>query len=142
MAAVARIILKGALAPTSSMGGKYANSTYVYGYYQGNQWIPGYDVYTIDYSTNLIYGGGGRPLLSKAATVPMCSMAVMAPTESYGGGSYYYYDATNNIRDHDVIYGRGGDDRIDGRRQATTLFMAAQEMTYIYGGLGVYTDLW
>mgnify|MGYP001563809599 CR=1 FL=1 len=115
--------IEGGFGADKLYGGKYANSTYVYGYYQGNQWIPGYDVYTVDYSTNLIYGGGGDDYIEGGYGADVLDGGDGADT-IYGGGKSYY--DRSNIRDHDIIYGRGGDDRIYGEEGDDV----------IYGGTG------
>ena len=126
--------IEGGFGADKLYGGKYANSTYVYGYYQGNQWIPGYTLYTVDYSTNLIYGGGGDDYIEGGYGADVLDGGDGADT-IYGGGSYYYYGATNNIHDHDIIYGRGGDDWIDGEEGDDVIYGGTGN-DYIYGGLG------
>ena len=126
--------IEGGFGADKLYGGKYANSTYVYGYYQGNQWIPGYTLYTVDYSTNLIYGGGGDDYIEGGYGADVLDGGDGAD-RIYGGGSYYYYDATNNIHDHDIIYGRGGDDWIDGQTGDDVIYGGTGN-DYIYGGSG------
>ena len=126
--------IEGGFGADKLYGGKYANSTYVYGYYQGNQWIPGYNAYTIDYSTNLIYGGGGDDYIEGGYGADVLDGGDGAD-RIYGGGSYYYYGETNNIRDHDVIYGRGGDDWIDGQTGDDVIYGGTGN-DYIYGDSG------
>lgn len=126
--------IEGGFGADKLYGGKYANPTYVYGYYQGNQWIPGYNVYTIDYSTNLIYGGGGDDYIEGGYGADVLDGGDGAD-RIYGGGSYYYYNATNNIHDHDIIYGRGGDDWIDGQTGDDVIYGGTGN-DYIHGGSG------
>ena len=126
--------IEGGFGADKLYGGKYANSTYVYGYYQGNQWIPGYYVDTVDYSTNLIYGGGGDDYIEGGYGADVLDGGDGAD-RIYGGGSYYYYGETNNIRDHDVIYGRGGDDWIDGQTGDDVIYGGTGN-DYIYGDSG------
>lgn len=126
--------IEGGFGADKLYGGKYANSTYFYGYYQGNQWIPGYYVDTVDHATNLIYGGGGDDHIEGGYGADVLDGGDGAD-RIYGGGSYYYYGETNNIRDHDVIYGRGGDDWIDGQTGDDVIYGGTGN-DYIYGGLG------
>lgn len=115
--------IEGGFGADKLYGGKYASSDYVYGYYLGNQWIPGYYVYTVDYSTNLIYGGGGEDYIVGGYGADVLDGGDGADT-IYGGGKSSYDGSS--IRDHDVIYGRGGDDRIYGEEGDDV----------IYGGSG------
>lgn len=113
-------------------GGKYQNSEYVYAYYLGNQYIPGYYLYTVDYSTNLIYGGGGDDYIEGGYGADVLDGGDGADT-IYGGGKSSYDG--NNVRDHDVIYGRGGDDRIDGEEGDDVIYGGTGNDT-IWGGTG------
>ncbi|MBF6631351.1 MAG: hypothetical protein ITG01_09435 [Comamonas sp.] len=113
-------------------GGKYATSDYIYGYYLGNQWIPGRYVYTIDHSTNLIYGGGGDDYIEGGYGADVLDGGDGAD-RIYGGGKSYYDES--NIRDHDVIYGRGGDDWIDGE-DGNDVIYGGTGNDQIYGGDG------
>ena len=115
--------IEGGFGADKLYGGKYANSTYVYGYYQGNQWIPGYYVDTVDHATNLIYGGGGDDYILGGYGADVLDGGDGAD-RIYGGGKSSYDGS--NIRDHDIIYGRGGDDWIDGEEGDDV----------IYGGTG------
>lgn len=124
--------IEGGFGADKLYGGKYANSTYVYGYYQGNQWIPGYYVDTVDYSTNLIYGGGGDDYIEGGYGADVLDGGDGAD-RIYGGGKSYYDGS--NIRDHDIIYGRGGDDRIDGEEGDDVIYGGTGN-DYIYGGSG------
>ena len=124
--------IEGGFGADKLYGGKYANSTYVYGYYQGNQWIPGYYVDTVDYSTNLIYGGGGDDYIEGGYGADVLDGGDGADW-IYGGGKSYYDGS--NIRDHDIIYGRGGDDWIDGEEGDDVIYGGTGN-DYIYGGSG------
>ena len=124
--------IEGGFGADKLYGGKYANSTYVYGYYQGNQWIPGYYVDTVDYSTNLIYGGGGDDYIEGGYGADVLDGGDGADT-IYGGGKSYYDGS--NIRDHDIIYGRGGDDWIDGEEGDDVIYGGTGN-DYIYGDSG------
>ena len=124
--------IEGGFGADKLYGGKYANSTYVYGYYQGNQWIPGYYVDTVDYSTNLIYGGGGDDYIEGGYGADVLDGGDGADW-IYGGGKSYYDGS--NIRDHDIIYGRGGDDRIYGEEGDDVIYGGTGN-DYIYGGSG------
>ena len=124
--------IEGGFGADKLYGGKYANSTYVYGYYQGNQWIPGYYVDTVDYSTNLIYGGGGDDYIEGGYGADVLDGGDGADT-IYGGGKSYYDGS--NIRDHDIIYGRGGDDRIYGEEGDDVIYGGTGN-DYIYGDSG------
>ena len=124
--------IEGGFGADKLYGGKYANSTYVYGYYQGNQWIPGYYVDTVDYSTNLIYGGGGDDYIEGGYGADVLDGGDGAD-RIYGGGKSYYDGS--NIRDHDIIYGRGGDDRIDGEEGDDVIYGGTGN-DYIHGDSG------
>ncbi|ANY61548.1 hypothetical protein MA05_04820 [Comamonas aquatica] len=124
--------IEGGFGADKLYGGKYANSTYVYGYYQGNQWIYGYDVYTVDYSTNLIYGGGGDDYIEGGYGADVLDGGDGADT-IYGGGKSSYDGS--NIRDHDIIYGRGGDDRIYGEEGDDVIYGGTGD-DYIRGASG------
>ena len=124
--------IEGGFGADKLYGGKYANSTYVYGYYQGNQWIPGYYVDTVDYSTNLIYGGGGDDYIEGGYGADVLDGGDGADW-IYGGGKSYYDGS--NIRDHDIIYGRGGDDWIDGEEGDDVIYGGTGN-DYIYGDSG------
>ena len=124
--------IEGGFGADKLYGGKYANSTYVYGYYQGNQWIPGYYVDTVDHATNLIYGGGGDDYIEGGYGADVLDGGDGAD-RIYGGGKSYYDGS--NIRDHDIIYGRGGDDRIDGEEGDDVIYGGTGN-DYIYGGSG------
>ena len=124
--------IEGGFGADKLYGGKYANSTYVYGYYQGNQWIPGYYVDTVDYSTNLIYGGGGDDYIEGGYGADVLDGGDGADW-IYGGGKSYYDGS--NIRDHDIIYGRGGDDWIDGEEGDDVIYGGTGN-DYIHGDSG------
>ncbi len=124
--------IEGGFGADKLYGGKYANSTYVYGYYQGNQWIPGYYVDTVDHATNLIYGGGGDDYIEGGYGADVLDGGDGAD-RIYGGGKSYYDGS--NIRDHDIIYGRGGDDWIDGEEGDDVIYGGTGE-DYIRGGSG------
>ena len=124
--------IEGGFGADKLYGGKYANSTYVYGYYQGNQWIPGYYVDTVDHATNLIYGGGGDDYILGGYGADVLDGGDGADW-IYGGGKSYYDGS--NIRDHDIIYGRGGDDWINGEEGDDVIYGGTGN-DYIYGGSG------
>lgn len=124
--------IEGGFGADKLYGGKYANSTYVYGYYQGNQWIPGYYVDTVDHATNLIYGGGGDDYILGGYGADVLDGGDGAD-RIYGGGKSSYDGS--NIRDHDIIYGRGGDDWIDGEEGDDVIYGGTGN-DYIYGGSG------
>lgn len=124
--------IEGGFGADKLYGGKYANSTYISGYYQGNQWIPGYTLYTVDYSTNLIYGGGGDDYIEGGYGADVLDGGDGAD-RIYGGGKSSYDGS--NIRDHDIIYGRGGDDWINGEEGDDVIYGGTGN-DYIYGGSG------
>ena len=124
--------IEGGFGADKLYGGKYANSTYVYGYYQGNQWIPGYYVDTVDHATNLIYGGGGDDYILGGYGADVLDGGDGAD-RIYGGGKSSYDGS--NIRDHDIIYGRGGDDRIDGEEGDDVIYGGTGN-DYIHGDSG------
>lgn len=124
--------IEGGFGTDKLYGGKYANSTYISGYYQGNQWIPGYYVDTVDYSTNLIYGGGGDDYIEGGYGADVLDGGDGADT-IYGGGNYYYGES--DIRDHDIIYGRGGDDNLYGQEGDDVIYGGTGD-DYIRGGSG------
>ena len=124
--------IEGGFGADKLYGGKYANSTYVYGYYQGNQWIPGYYVDTVDHSTNLIYGGGGDDYIEGGYGADVLDGGD-GSDKIYGGGSHSYDGS--DIRDHDVIYGRGGDDDLYGQEGNDVIYGGTGE-DYIRGGSG------
>lgn len=124
--------IEGGFGADKLYGGKYATSTYVYGYYQGNQWIPGYYVDTVDHATNLIYGGGGDDYIEGGYGADVLDGGDGADT-IYGGGNHYYDGS--DIRDHDVIYGRGGDDNLYGE-EGNDVIYGGTGNDYIHGGAG------
>ena len=87
---------------------------------------------TVDYSTNLIYGGGGDDYIEGGYGADVLDGGDGAD-RIYGGGKSSYDGS--NIRDHDIIYGRGGDDWIDGQTGDDVIYGGTGN-DYIYGGSG------
>lgn len=115
-------------------GGKYATSSWVSGYYLGNQWVPGYSQYTIDTATNVIYGDGGDDYIEGGYGADVLDGGDGADT-IYGGGTSYY---GTTVYDHDLIYGGGGDDRLYGEAGNDVIYGGAGD-DRIDGGSGADT---
>lgn len=127
--------IEGGFGKDKLYGGKFADSKYVSGYWLGNQYIYGYYEYTVDHSTNLIYGEGGDDYIEGGYGADMLDGGDGAD-RIYGGNYSYYYDDV--IYDHDVIYGRGGDDYLSGEAGNDVIYGGLGD-DEIYGGSGADT---
>lgn len=126
--------IEGGFGKDKLYGGKFADSKYVSGYWLGNQYIYGYYEYTVDHSTNLIYGEGGDDYIEGGYGADMLDGGDGA--DRINGGDYSYYDDV--IYDHDVIYGRGGDDDLSGKAGNDVIYGGLGD-DEIYGGSGADT---
>lgn len=101
--------------------GSYADSVYVYGYYQGNTYVPGYDKYTLDASFEFADGGDGSDTILGGLGADLINGGEGAD-RIYGDGQKYYQEFIQmpsvttgdwSRMYSDTIRGGGGDDRID-----------------------------
>lgn len=124
----------GGFGKDSLYGGKYSTYYWVNGYYLGNQWIDGYYAYDTDSSPNVIYGEGGDDYIVGGYGADVLDGGDGADRIEGGGRGYY----DDRLFDHDLIYGRGGDDRLDGEAGNDVIYGGAGNDS-IYGGSGADT---
>lgn len=124
--------IAGGFGKDSLYGGKHYEYKWVNGYYLGNQWIPSYSYYEADYSPNVIYGEGGDDYIVGGYGADVLDGGDAADT-IYGGGSI-----GETVFDHDLIYGRGGDDSLYGE-EGNDVIYGGSGNDRIFGGAGADT---